>query len=235
MDPPAPELARLTDLHERGLCLQAYRAGLAFGSLPEWRGTDARVLAGRLARNLGAPRLGEALILRARRQDPGHPAARYYGAYAVLGRGGPLEAWGHLRDSPELEGASPHLRADWCALRGVVLAYLRDFEEAERWIERALAIAPEDPWVHVERSSLLEIEDRYEEALAAALRALELRAWYRPAAQAAAHLYSLLGRDGEALEMLSGAARVVESAPLAADLANLQTELGLHREAWATL
>ena len=50
------DLARLIDLYQRGLCLQAYQSGETIGPIPAWTGTDARLLAGRLAIHL-APRV----------------------------------------------------------------------------------------------------------------------------------------------------------------------------------
>ena len=48
---------RLMDLYQRGLCLQAYQLSETIGPIPAWTGTDARLLAGRLAIHLGALRL----------------------------------------------------------------------------------------------------------------------------------------------------------------------------------
>lgn len=86
-----------------------------------------------------------------------------------------------------------------------------------------------------EQSSLCEIADRFEDALAAARRSLTLRPWYRPGVQATAHLLVHLNRDQEALELLVEATQRIESGDLWVQLARLQTELGNFSEASAAL
>src|SRR5439155_20170617 len=55
MDIAAADLARILDLYTRGLYVQAYHLGNSFAPLADWTGTSARLLAGRLARQPGAP------------------------------------------------------------------------------------------------------------------------------------------------------------------------------------
>ena len=103
---PAPAAADIlesvAELYERGLYLQAYEAALAWGSLREWTGGAARTLAGRLAWNLGAPRLGRWLRLRAWREEPSNDEVRYYYVWTKLERRGPYAAW---RCRPTCAGA----------------------------------------------------------------------------------------------------------------------------------
>jgi hypothetical protein len=63
-----PELDEIATFYEQGLYLQAYRAGEHLGPLEEWPGAAGAVMAGRLAGNLGAPRLARRLFLKARRE-----------------------------------------------------------------------------------------------------------------------------------------------------------------------
>lgn len=233
VDPSA--LAEMRGLYERGLCLQVYGLAQQFGPLQEWRGAEAQALAGRLAANLGAPRLQQWLHLKAWRSDRNHAEARYYLIRTALERRGPLGAWKLLKRFGDLSGAPPQLRSDWLAFAGYVAGRLRDFDTAEYWHGQALSLCPDNPWIYVERASLLEAQDRYDEALASARRALELRPWYRPGVQSLAHLLQLLERDQEALELLTEAAQRVESGPLVAQLVLLQSELHLYPEAWETL
>jgi tetratricopeptide (TPR) repeat protein len=227
-------LDRMRDLYARGLCLQAYRAAEPLGPFRLWSGADARVLAGRVAAHLGAPRLCHWLHLRARRAEPDHPEAAYYFGRAVLESRGPLAAWRFLRRQGELAGAPDALRAEWLALHGCVLGRLRDFDAAEAWLDRAQALAPDEPWPWIERAALLELEDRYEESLSASRRVLELRPGYRAGTQCVAHTLQLLGRDREALELLTEAAGRIESTFLLFQLAAVQTELGHHADARRT-
>ncbi|MBV9123631.1 MAG: C39 family peptidase, partial [Planctomycetes bacterium] len=232
----APEdLSRIRDLYSRGLCLQAYQAAQPWGPLKAWSGTAGRVLAGRLAMNLGAPRLGRWLHLRAWRDNPFDPEAQYYYVRAVSERRGPLAAWKILKRWGDLPQADPDTRGAWLSFRASTAGRLRDFDTADYWLARAEEAAPESPWVQVERSYLLELEDRYPESLAAARRALELQPWYRPGVTTTAHVLQLLDRDAEALELLREADQHIESGPAMAQLALLQTELGRFAEARQSL
>jgi tetratricopeptide (TPR) repeat protein len=126
--------------------------------------------------------------------------------------------------------AEPGVRADWFAFLACVAGRFRDFDTAEYWLGQAEAIAPDRPWICIERMALLEMEDRFEEALASARRALELRPWYRPGVMATAHALQVLGRDQDALELLTEAADRIENGPVVAQLAVLQTELRRHAD-----
>ena len=226
----------MVDLYERGLYLQAHALAQRFGPLQHWRGTEPRVFAGRLAVHLGAGRLGRGLHLRAYRNAPADPQARYYFAWAVLERRGPLEAWRLLKNFGDARDAPPAVRSDLLALRSRAACLLRDFEAADACLAEADKIAPDRAWLLVERSFLLENQDRYEEALASARRALELSSWYRPAVQAFAHYLQLLDRNAEALQFLADTAQRLESGAVVAQLAALQVEMGLYadaRKSWA--
>src|SRR5579864_8079394 len=84
------ELERITKIYDKGLYLQAYQQAEKIGPLRHWTGTRARILAGRLAGNLGGPRLGEWHFIRAWRGDRNDPEASwFYGRY-VLDADGPF-------------------------------------------------------------------------------------------------------------------------------------------------
>lgn len=234
MELSAEDLAPVQALYDRGLYLQAYALAVKRAPLREWRGTPARVLAGRLAGNLGAPRLGRVLHFRAWRDDRRSLEALYPYAYAILDRRGPLDAWNTLRPFGEFAEAPDALRSDLFALRAEVAALLRDFDTAEHWMARAEEITGDRAWTHVARSRVLEHEDRYEEALAAVRHSLELRPWYRPAVQSLGHLLQLQDRDPEALTFLREAARHLESGAVVVQLAALEVEMGFYVEARGT-
>ncbi|HEX7901727.1 MAG TPA: hypothetical protein VF950_28465, partial [Planctomycetota bacterium] len=223
------------ELYERGLYVQAWKLGESLGPPSTWKGTHARVLAGRLAGNLGARRTANALHLSAWRRDPRDPEALYYAAFALFERRGPLAAWDVLRRAGEPVDAPPRARADLLALRAELAATLRDFDTADALLSRAEDVGGDLLWTAVVRARVLELEDRYPEALEAARRALARRPDYRPAVQAAAHLLQLLDRDREALDLLRDACARLESGPLASQLAALETELGLHADARRTI
>ena len=225
------QLRQILDLYHEGKMLRAYDAAQAIGPMTHWQGAAARIVAGRLAMNLGAPKAGRTLHRLALREEPNDPEALYYGARAVFERRGPLPLWEMLGRHGELPDAPPRIRADWFALHANVLGLFRDFETAEKWQARAEQLAPERAWLHVERSTLLEREDKYPEAMAAARRALELHPWYRPGVQALSHLLQLIDRDHEALDLLREASLQLENGPVVMQLATLETELGLYKEA----
>lgn len=208
------ELAEIERLADRGLYLSAYRRAEALGPLRQWTGAHGRVLASRLARYLGAPRLSLWHLLKAWRENPENPLVRYFYGVTVLAEAGPYEAFLFLKEHRELCGADAEQLAFWYSLHGQVYGLLRDFERAERWLQRALDTGVELPWVHVVRASVLEFEDRAEEALQAVERSLHLQPWNRPAVQSKAHLLTLLDRDDEAFEFLTTAADQIECADL---------------------
>ena len=91
-------LTDLRELYSQGLYLQAYEAGqAAMGPLRDWPAPQARVLAGRLANNLGARRLGRWLFLRAFREYPHDPEVLYFYVWCRIERRGPLAAWEFLK------------------------------------------------------------------------------------------------------------------------------------------
>ena len=230
-----PELyAQVRALYEQGLYLQAYRLTEAGVPLERWTGARARVLAGRLLHQLGASRAAWLQWTRAFRESPRDAEARYYFSELLQRRRGPLAVLDFLDGPVDLEAASLEQRSDLLLARAEALVVLRDFEDAERWVNEALTLVPEHPWVHVVRASLLEEQDRREEALDALKHALSLHPFYRPAVHMAASLLTHLGQDAEALELLSTASARLECSAVSGQLARLQEELGLYDDAWAS-
>ena len=235
MDIPPADLARLREHYGQGRYRAAYDIAVAHGPLRAWAGTPARLIGGRLAIQLGAPTLGRQLHLLAFRATSAHPEAIYYHARYRLDRFGPLGTWQFLRKHPDWSDAPPELYADWLALSGFVAARLRDFDRAERWLNRADTVAPNRPWPCVERASAYEIADRLDDALVSARRSLTLHPWFRPGVQSVAHILQRLGRDREALDFLTEGVDHLESGLVVAQLATLQNELGHHADAARSL
>jgi len=209
------QVAGVFALYDRGLYLQAYELGRSFAPLHLWRGTSARILAGRMAGNLGSQRLGDWHFMHAYRADPTHPDACWYFANYLANRRGPLPAWQFMQKVGALADDAPlDSRAHWLALHGTVLGRLRDFDAAEEWSARAEALGHAHPWVVLERAALYALEDRSDEAEQLARQALGIRPWYRPAVQWVAHFLVEKERDEEALELLEEAGRRLESCAL---------------------
>ncbi len=222
---PAAELAEIKSLYLAGRYRAAFDRGSALGPPRAWSGPPARLLAGRLAMQLGAPRLGRQLHALTFRQSPAYPEAVYYMARYRLERFGPLGCWQFLRQHTDWSEAAPELRADWWALHAFVNARFRDFDRAEKYLADSEKLAPDRPWHHVERSSILEQQEKPEEALAAARRALEIQADFRPAVQAVGHLLTRQGKESEALEFLRDASTRIESGLVMAQVAALEVDL----------
>lgn len=225
----------LKGLLDDGRPLSAYQAALAFGLPHQWQDPSDRILAARLVRPLGAMRLSRALIFRAYRSDPAHPDLICRYGFAVFDRFGAIPTWRYCRRQGDLRTDDPDIRSSWLALQARVAALGRDFETAECLIAAAQALLPEDDWLWAERAVLLDMEDRQEEALEAARESLSLSPCGGIGTRQTARLLLDLGRDDEALALLSEAAGKLEWADLAADLAMLQVELGLFGEAGRSL
>src|SRR5918999_5714166 len=94
------DLGRIRELYHQGRYRTALAAGAAFGPVRTWPGPAARLLAGRLAIQLGAPRTGRRLHLAAFRQSPAYLEAVYYHARHRLEQFGPWSCWRVLEDHP---------------------------------------------------------------------------------------------------------------------------------------
>lgn len=227
MDIPAADLAQIKDLYARGLYLQAHAAAAAFGPYRTWTSPAARLIGGRLAIQLGSPRLGRQLHLLAFRSNPAYPEAIYYHARYRMEHFGPLACWEFLRQHPDWSDANPELRADWLALHGFVCGRLRDFDRADKWFAQAESLSADRAWVAVERASVYEAAERFDNALATARRALEIQPYFRPAVQAVAHVLHRTGKSAESVAFLEDAEPRMESAIVAAQFA--ATLLDLNR------
>ncbi len=231
MEIASADLAPIRELYGRGLYLQALQKAGALGPFQEWSTTPSRLLGGRLVIQLGAPRLGRWLHVRAYRNTPTHHEAMYYHARYRLERYGPLAAWRFLRQNAEWNDAPPEVRADWYGLHGFVAARLRNFDRAERFLNRAESITHDRAWLCIERAAAYEFAERFEDALQSARRSQELNPWFRPGIQAEAHLLQLQGREKEALEKLNEASEHIESGIIVAHLAGIQMDLGHYVDA----
>ena len=226
-------LQEVQGLYDAGRMLDAFRAAASLPPLKDWRG-EARTLAGRLAGNLGAPRLGSVLHWLSWKEDRTHPDRSAYYAHVLLQRRGALRAWEFLENVPlPAETHLPDARMHLFTLRAMVMAQLRDFAGAEQELRRAEECGP-FAWLPTCRSYVFEAQDRYEEALESARAALKVQPWYRAGVQAVAHALQLLDRDEEALAFLTEATQHIQNANVMHQLAILQTELGRYAEAEAS-
>jgi tetratricopeptide (TPR) repeat protein len=231
---PAEEiLERVRRLYDAGLSLQAWQLAQLLGSWRHWPDTSARVLAGRLASQLCADRLGDALLVRAWRADRNAPEAVLYGAMALSSIRGSLAALDLLNASGILD-ADTAQRWDATAYAARLYATFRDFETADRLIARAFD-ASGTAWIWAQQAAIHEMADRYPEALEASRRALQIDPRSRSAIYYTAHLLSLSERDAEAIALLRNALATLEAPRVAAHLSGLEFETGQFHAALATL
>ena len=146
-----------------------------------------------------------------------------------IGRGAGPATWRRVRSQDGLRSSSP-----LACLRGLAAGALRDFTVGEALIDQLSACADE-VYAQVCRASLLEQEDRYAEALGICAEVLETNPTYVPAVEFTSHLLTLLDRDQEAMELLSGASAHFESGSLVALLYVFQMELKQYDPARKTL
>ena len=231
----ASPLGQVLSLYEAGQYIDAYTAGAELGPLHQWRSADGRVMAGRLANNLGAPRLGRALHWLGWREFPEHPYCQYYGAMAYWSRFGPVRAWERFRDVEMPESSDARVRADWLAMKALLLSSFRDFSRADALLIQALELDPDSSWLHVELCEILDRQDLHEDGLRAAREALKLQPWFRPAIQSAGHKLVQLRRDDEALALLTEATEHLQSGDVWCQLGMLQQELKQYDAAWHSL
>lgn len=229
------QLEELHGLYDRTLYLQAWRRAGEIGPVEQWGGVEAMVLAGRILQNTFAPRTARRLIVRAWREHRGSAMAATYYAATAAGRLGPLAGLKLLRKLPSDGTLPPDEEVHRLTLEASLLAHMRDFRRAFERLQEAEKIDASQAWRLVTTADCCKLQDRYEEALDHARRALEIRPGYRPAVIVAAEVLSLSSREEEAIHLLEEALQTAESPHIAWRLATTQQELGQHREAQAAL
>ncbi|MEZ6142885.1 MAG: tetratricopeptide repeat protein [Zavarzinella sp.] len=236
MEVTTSDLLPIREKYSQGMYLQAYELSKQFGPLEQWENTPARLMGGRIAIQLGGNRLGRKMHLQAWKDTPTYPEAIYYHARYRLEQFGPFACWNFMRTFTEDDWsiAPPDIRADWYALHAYICGRLRDFEQAERWLNKADTLCQDRAWFDVEKSAVLEFQEKYEEALEVARHSLQLVPNFRPGVQSECHLLLVLGRTQEALERLREASQAIESSILYAHLAAVQMELRHFHDARAT-
>src|SRR5262245_28189818 len=113
---PAETLSAVRALYDQGLYLQAYHVAEQAGPLRRWSGAAARVLAGRLAGNLGGARLAACHFILAWRHEPTHAEACWFYANSLADLHGPYKAWRFLQSQKELVHASREHESHWYSL-----------------------------------------------------------------------------------------------------------------------
>jgi tetratricopeptide (TPR) repeat protein len=204
---PAISVKEARALIEAGKSRTAYDLLTTIGELKDFSGAEALLLAGDVADDLGAAKLARHLHFRAWRSARNSPEAQVAGLCALWQTQGLYATWRRLRalessTAPKTANGALGTHRLWL-LRAYISAGFQDFESAERYVEKARDILPESPAIHVAMAYIREREFRFDEALACAEKALELRLDYPRCIRCAAHLLQLLNRDEESLALLA--------------------------------
>jgi tetratricopeptide (TPR) repeat protein len=225
-------LDKIQLLYDNGQYLKGWTLAKALGPLKDWRGSCREmVLGGRLAFNLGSQRLGTVMHRLALREYPDDPMAIAFEMLTMSGRRGPWATLQRMKLHGDLPNAEAINRSDWFALKSLCYGQLRDFQKAEYWQAKALELSPASPWLYVTLTSLLESQDRNDEATAAAEKAVSIRPTYRPAVQALANRYIESNRDKEAISLLFKGVKEIESGMVRLQLASFYRELEFYDHA----
>ena len=147
------DIAEVREVYSRGLFVQALKAAERIRPLKQWRGTDAQLIAARVADNLGGGRLANLLRFRAWRSERSHAEAIYYYARMLFRTMHPLRAWQFMREQGDLPNGPTDVRADWMAFVATTYARIRDFDTAHEWMEKAKSLVSDRAWITSKRLS----------------------------------------------------------------------------------
>ena len=213
MNAPTPQhLSDLQRLYDAGQFVTAYRQAEAIAPLCQWRGTEARVLAARMARSVGARRSGDAYACRAFREAPRAARAFIHAAYSHLSRFGPLRTWEFLNThEAQIDKYEPEDLRDRMLLRCQILAMMRDFVSAEQFLQDARRLDVKDSYWFVVAASMRIYQGEHDEAVQLGRQCLKEHPWYYPAVQLAAAELALQSRMPEAVELLEQAVNHIDT------------------------
>lgn len=224
------DLQEVRKLHEKSLHLQAYNLANSIAPISEWKDPEAVLLASHIVFQLGAVKLSEKLVKKVWRNNKNHPRALFYRAADILHSKGALPTLVFLNKYGQHFQGDEKLTSWWYSLYSQVFTQLRDFKTADLWHQKAAEIRPNESWVWVAKSYTLEQQDLYQKSLEIARKAYQLDKTQRTTISQLANILMLLERYEEALEILNSAANELENFWILRQLADLQTELGLHSQ-----
>jgi predicted Zn-dependent protease len=216
IEPPRRQftLARLQDLYNRNLFLQAFRETSDYwapGTCLDDLSTDELVLALRLSARLGGSRVSRWLARILKKRDGDNPLVRYYTSHIKYKGWRLFDDFRAMETNPELTGANAETQASWLAYSGLWWAHLRDFDRAYDCIAKARSWKEEKAWVLSCESDIFGMQDRTVQALDSAELAWEIAPGTPYAARSLAGSLLNLGRVEEAAERLDEASKHTES------------------------
>lgn len=218
---------------EKGKILTAWNLAQPLGNLASWAPGRAMSIASRIASGSGNDRLASVLDWQNWRMDRSHPERYFLSLFARLRWKAAVEFLPEIQSKiKEFDGVmDDEVHSDLLTLETWSLASLRDFQSAHASIQAALKLTPKRSWTHVQLSSLLEAEDRYEEALQAAKQSLGMSHFYKPSVMQTVNCLIHLGRDDEAIRLLRQAHENTEQGAFVLRLQALYSEREDHQSA----
>lgn len=223
----------LEALLKAGKMLSAWKLGSQFGPLGEWQPGRPRHLASWIAGGVGNERLAGALDSLNWRSDRGNPEYYFQALFPRLRRMPPVRLLPEVRQriTDNVGRMEDKVHSDLLAFEAWSYATLRDFDAANSTIAKAVSVKEDHSWIHVQHSSILEMQDRYEEALEVARHALAIRPHYRAAVMQLVECLVHLGRDDEAIELLHHSHEQTEQGCFVLRLQALYSEREDHQKA----
>lgn len=232
-EPTAELLGEIDEVIHRNLMLDAYALSQKVAlPLSQWPHGAARRVAAHLCDSLGDSRRGHLLDWLNWRADRDHDRYYFLALFSRLAFKSPYELIPEV-ETRLSEKQGRMLATDECNLLsflGWCYATLHDFDRAHSCLQRGMEIDAHSSWLHAQLSIVLEQQDRYEDSLQAALRAVELRPTYRPAVAQLAHIYMLLGRDQDAMDLLREVHQKTQNACFVLQLQGFYSERDWHEE-----
>jgi hypothetical protein len=171
-------LTNLQQLYDDNRFLDAFQQSAEYWepstSIPNLS-VEELIFGGRLAARLGGGRLSRRLFRAASARDPANPRVRHFTNHVRRRRSRLLDNLREFEANPDLCSEDPEMQAAWLASHAVIWAFLRDFTRAHQCLERARSLQCRDGWVTSCESNVLELEDRWREALKYAELAWEIK------------------------------------------------------------
>lgn len=233
--PSTETIQQLKDLHKRGLFLDAWDLIKDLDPPEQWPESGPRLRGAWLIERLGAAERARRMVLREWRRRETRYQAREDVFWEVLRTRGALLTWQWLEKHPPDPREVQQNHWDHHGFQGYLLTKLRDYERAEAALAEGLRLDPQSRWLRVLQVDLLEAQDRRAEALAAVEAVLEIEPGYISAIGCHAEILADMGKDEDAVATLRKGLTLVQSGPLAAQLAGLLIELDRVSEAEAAL
>ncbi|MBK8093207.1 MAG: tetratricopeptide repeat protein [Verrucomicrobiaceae bacterium] len=235
MEPDDEVIKKVSELRKQALFLDAWKLLEPYARPEEWSQAKHRAVGARMIESMGGEKRGRKMWFRLWHDRRTRHVVREDMVWELLDMRGAFLAWQWLEKHPPMPEEEVAEHRDHPGVQAYLLAKLRDFERAEKLVDGLIVAHPESTWGWSVKADILELQDRREEALAAAEKALSIRSTHISSLHSQFDLLLAMGREPEALEKLRAGCARTQCPSLLRKLANLQIELGMHEEALATL